>query len=436
MKLKLKVLSMFFFSVLINNVFAQEIKELNAAQVAELAVENHQELKVSEKNIEAAKQQIQVTKLEKLPNIEVSTKQFYLGNALLIDKDFSSSESIELPHYGASYALEASQLLFKGGLVNKSIELAGIKEQLAELDLENDQQAVKFLVISNYLDIYKLINQEKVFQNNKALAVQRLKNIKKFYDQGMITRNEVIRAELAIKSLDQGILTLNNNKKILNYNLDLAIGFPENVEIKPTENLAVDEKGIDKDYYINLSHTSHPLVKTARANNELANKNLEIINTEKSPTIAAFGGYSSQKPIMNTMPVINSYLNGWQVGLSLSYSLDNLYKAKKKEQVGEIAISKANEVEKMTLQNIDMAVNAAYVKYQEAIDQAEIMKESQKLADENYKITEAKYLNQLAVQTEMIDAQNQKLQAELDYANAEITVLYQYYNLLKSTGTL
>ena len=58
------------------------------------------------------------------------------------------------------------------------------------------------------------------------------------------------------------------------------------------------------------------------------------------------------------------------------------------------------------------------------------------MASENYHITEAKYLNQLAVQAEMIDAQNQKLQAELDFANAEISVLYQYYNLLKTTGTL
>ncbi|WP_312762592.1 TolC family protein, partial [Epilithonimonas sp.] len=61
---------------------------------------------------------------------------------------------------------------------------------------------------------------------------------------------------------------------------------------------------------------------------------------------------------------------------------------------------------------------------------------AKKLAEENYKITEAKYLNQLAVQTEMIDAQNQKLQSELDYTNGEINVLYQYYNLLKTTGSL
>ena len=43
---------------------------------------------------------------------------------------------------------------------------------------------------------------------------------------------------------------------------------------------------------------------------------------------------------------------------------------------------------------------------------ATILKEAQILANENYKITEAKYLNQLAVQAEMTDAQNQKIQAE------------------------
>lgn len=96
----------------------------------------------------------------------------------------------------------------------------------------------------------------------------------------------------------------------------------------------------------------------------------------------------------------------------------------------------ANEALTLTEQNIDIAVNAAFIKHQEAIQQAEILNEAKKLAEENYKITEAKYLNQLAVQAEMTDAQNQKLQSELDYANAEINILYQYYNLLKTTGTL
>ncbi|WP_294231183.1 TolC family protein [uncultured Chryseobacterium sp.] len=416
--------------------FAQEIKQMTAGEAAELAVQNHQQLKVSAQNIDIARQSKNIVKLQKLPTITASTSQFYLGDAVAINKDFSNTTNIPMPHYGSSYAVQATQLIFKGGLVNRSIELAGLREQLSELDLEKNKQDVKFLVISNYLDVYKILNQQEVFQNNKKLAQERLKNIQKFYQQGMVTRNEVIRGELAIKNLDQGILTLVNNRKILNYNLNLALGLPEDTEIVPVESLDIKEAGIGMPYYMNLARESNPLLKSAKTNIEVADKNIDIIKTDKMPTVAGFGGYSVQRPITTRNPVLDMYSGGWQTGISISYNIDNLYKTKERVKLGEIQKNQAGDALTLTQQNVDMAVNAAYVKYQEAIQQAEILDDARKLAEENYKITEAKYLNQLAVQAEMTDAQNQKLQSELDYANAEINVLYQYYNLLKSTGTL
>ncbi|OCA79665.1 hypothetical protein BBH99_18110 [Chryseobacterium contaminans] len=416
--------------------FSQQVKQLTAGEIAELAVQNHQQLKVSAQNIDIAKQNINVAKLQKLPTITASTSQFYLGDAVAIDKDFSNSTKIPMPHYGSSYAVQATQLIFKGGLVNKSIEMAGLREQLSELDLEKNKQDVKFLVISNYLDIYKIINQEEVFQNNKKLAQERLKNIQKFYQQGMVTRNEVIRGELALKNLDQGILTLSNNRKILNYNLNIALGLPSDTEIVPTESLENKESGIGMDYYMNLAHDSNPVLKSAQKNIAVADKNIEIIKTDNLPTVAGFGGYTLQRPITTRNPVLDMYSGGWQTGVSLSYNIDTLYKTKEKVKLGELQKNQANDAMTLVQQNVDMGVNAAYTKYQEAIQQADILNDSKRLAEENYKITEAKYLNQLAVQAEMIDAQNQKLQSELDYANAEINVLYQYYNLLKATGTL
>lgn len=314
--------------------------------------------------------------------------------------------------------------------------MAGLREQLAELDLEKNQQDVKFLVLSNYLDVYKLKNQEQIFLNNKKLAQERLKNIQKFNQQGMVTRNEVIRGELAIKNLDQGLLTLSNNKKILNYNLDVALGLPQNTEINPTESLVGKELGLGTDYYLQMAYKNNPQLKSANTNIAVAQKNIEIINTDKMPTLSGFGGYNMQRPITTRTPVLDMYSNSWQAGISLSYNIDNLYKTKERLKVGELQKTQAQDALTLTKQNIDMMVNAAYVKYQESIDQAKLMDDAQKLAEENYKITEAKYLNQLAVQAEMIDAQNQKLQAELDFVTAEINVLYQYYNLLKSTGSL
>ncbi|HCD9235454.1 hypothetical protein CMU89_05345 [Elizabethkingia anophelis] len=415
---------------------AQEVRSMTADEVMTLALQNHQQLKLSEKNIYISKQQTEVTKLQQLPTITASTSQFYLGNALIIDKDFSNSTNVAMPHYGSSYGVQASQLIFKGGLVKKSIEMAGLREQIAELDLEKNQQDVKFLVLSNYLDVYKLKNQEQIFLNNKKLAQERLKNIQKFNQQGMVTRNEVIRGELAIKNLDQGLLTLSNNKKILNYNLDVALGLPQNTEINPTESLVGKELGPGTDYYLQMAYQNNPQLKSANTNIAVAQKNIEIINTDKMPTLSGFGGYNMQRPITTRTPVLDMYSNSWQAGISLSYNIDNLYKTKERLKVGELQKTQAQDALTLTKQNIDMTVNAAYVKYQESIDQAKLMDDAQKLAEENYKITEAKYLNQLAVQAEMIDAQNQKLQAELDFVTAEINVLYQYYNLLKSTGSL
>jgi len=416
--------------------FSQEIKQMTANEVAELALQNHQQLKISAQNIDIAEQNTNVAKLQKLPTITAATSQFYLGDAIAIDKDFSNSTTIPMPHYGSSYAVQATQVIFKGGLVNKSIELAGLREQLSKLDLEKNKQDVKFLVISNYLDVYKILNQQEVFQTNKKLAQERLKNIQKFYQQGMVTRNEVIRGELAIKNIDQYMLTLANNKKILNYNLSIALGLPTETEIIPIESLENKDAGIGMDYYVNLAHDSNPLMKSAKTNMLVADKNIEIIKTDKMPTVAGFGGYTLQRPITTRNPVLDMYSGGWQTGVSLSYNIDNLYKTKERVKLGELQKNQANDAMTLTQQNIDMAVNAAYVKYQESIQQADILNDAKTLAEENYKITEAKYLNQLAVQAEMLDAQYQKLQSELEYANAEINVLYQYYNLLKSTGTL
>lgn len=83
-----------------------------------------------------------------------------------------------------------------------------------------------------------------------------------------------------------------------------------------------------------------------------------------------------------------------------------------------------------------MAVNAAFIKYNEAITQRNTLEKNMQLAEENYRIIQSKYNNQLAIILDVIDASNAKLDAELQHANAEINVVNQYYRLLKESGTL
>ena len=47
-----------------------------------------------------------------------------------------------------------------------------------------------------------------------------------------------------------------------------------------------------------------------------------------------------------------------------------------------------------------------------------------------------RYLNQLALVTDMVDASNIKLNAELQEVNAQINIAYTYYNIMYVAGNI
>ncbi len=58
------------------------------------------------------------------------------------------------------------------------------------------------------------------------------------------------------------------------------------------------------------------------------------------------------------------------------------------------------------------------------------------LANENYTVVNDRYLNQLALITDMVDAANMKLDAELSEVDARINIAYQYYKIKFVAGKL
>ena len=83
-----------------------------------------------------------------------------------------------------------------------------------------------------------------------------------------------------------------------------------------------------------------------------------------------------------------------------------------------------------------MAVQKALLKHREALDRVEAMKLSVRQAEENYRIMNNRYLNQLAILTDLLDADNLRLNAELQLTTARTRALYTYYELQRMIGNL
>jgi len=432
----LKVKQIFIFLLGFSIVgYAQEYR-LSLEQAIAMGLQNHQQLKIAEAGVDVSKHQLQTAKNQMLPSVEFSANAFYLGDVTVLNSDWSKAQTVEMPHFGNTFGLQASQLLYKGGVIRKSIEIAELKMQLAELDRVANEQDIKFLIISNYLDIQKLMNQVKVLELNKTLAEQVLENITKMYEEEMVTRNELIRSELQIKNIEQTLLTMKNGHAILSNQLSYALGLPSDVLIITEESHYLGIAMQSLDFYSEMAHKRNPALQMVEKNIEIAESNIDIQKSNWFPAISAFGGYTMQRPLTTSMPPVDMYNNSWQVGLNLTFKLDNLYKNRQNVNVSKSQARVAQETFTLVQQNIEIGVNAAFLKCHEAEEQVYLMDEAKNLANENYEIVQAKYLNQLAIMAEMTDASNAKLNAELQLVNAIINAQFQYYSLLKSTGTL
>ena len=429
------LLGLFVFS---QTIYAQQGQErtITIKELFELTKENHPNLKVSKTDIAIAKQDVEVAKNAQLPTLNAALQGYYLGDAHIIDKDFSNSTRVDMPHFGNTFSIDASQLIWKGGMVKNGIKAQSLKEELTELNYQSNEQSIKLLVLGYYLDLYQLLNQKSVYQQNIQLAEQRLQNINKFYNQGMVTRNDVIRGELQLSNLKLALQVVENNRQILNKQLTTALGLPENTQIVPDETILsnVPKALLMEDY--RAFAQNHPTILMTKKAVDIYETSEKITRAEMMPSLSAFAGNQLARPITTSTPALDMYTNGWSAGLSLNFNIDALYKTPKKiKQVRfekDKAIAQANEAEQM----IDVAVNAAYIKYNEAVTQNNTLETNKELSDENYRIMNSKYNNQLAILLDLIDASNQKLDAELQFANSEISIVYAYYKLLKESGNL
>lgn len=420
-----------------NIFYAQQTeKTIGVTELFNLVKENHPSLKPYRDDVSIAEQNTKIARNQLLPNLSAGLSAYYIGDALLIDKDLSSAKRVKMPHFGNSLSADASQLIWSGNSVRNSIKVKTLQEGLAALNYESNEQSIKLLVLSYYLDLYKSYNQEEVYLQNIELAEKRLTNINKFYKQGMVTKNDVIRGELQLSNLKLSLQVLKNDQQILNKQLTVATGLNENTKIIPDRSILASPPVVGSYEVYEDMIRNNPAYVRSQKNIDIYELTGKITKAQMLPTISAFASNSLQRPITTVSPVVDMYTNGWSAGLSLNFNIDALYKTPKQYRLNHLEKEKAINQSNDLFNQINIAVNSAYIKYNESLTQNKTLKVNTELTAENYRIMESKYNNQLAILLDLIDASNAKIDAELDFANSEINIVYAYFKLLKETGTL
>lgn len=412
-------------------------QRISIPELFKMAETNNQQLKISKIGMTAAGQRLDVVKTQRNPVLTAAATASYIGDVTVFNNDFSGKTTVPMPHFGNSFALQASQTVFKGGAIKNNIAIAGLQEQLAGLAYEKNSLDVKILLAGNYFDLFKMYNQRGVYQENIRLAQLRLFNINKMYKSGMVTKNDVIRNELLITNLGTAVQQLNNNIDILSQQLSIALGLSDQVYILPDTTILNNKpnaSGLQE--YLDFAYQQYPELRSAELSNRIAERNVALAKADRLPSINLNAGNSMVRPLTTSMPARDMYSNGWQAGVGLSFNISSLYNAPKNISLAKTQQSQQLAMAEQLRQNTEIAVKAAFIKHREAKQLLQSAEKSLQLATENFRIVEKKYLNQMALLTDLMDATNVRLEAELQQKNAEISIIYTYYQLQKTTGSL
>lgn len=122
--------------------------------------------------------------------------------------------------------------------------------------------------------------------------------------------------------------------------------------------------------------------------------------------------------------------------MSVSVPLSSFYKNNHKLKESKLAVNLRRNAEEQNMQTIRMNVRTAYLRHQEALRQVEALKLSVRQAEENYRIMQNRYLSQLVILTDLLDANSVRLNVELQLTTARTRVIYTYYQLQKACGRL
>lgn len=410
---------------------------LSIEQMFELADKNSRSIRTFELAEQEAAQAVKVAKNALLPSIDVSLSASYLGDAWLADRDFSDGENAPMPHFGNNFAIEASQVLFAGGAITSNIALAKLRQQVAQLDKDKNRQDIRFLLVGNYLELYKLRNQAEVYRQNIEQTKRLLADITAKEKEGLALKNDITRYELQLKSLELALTQIENSCIIINNQLVITLGLPQETVI------GIDTCVLDKlplvfpetDWQETASGQL-PALKQAELGIKQSRQGEKLAKSERLPSVALFAANLLDGPITIEVPPIDKNLNYWYIGVGVKFNIASIYRSGKNIRKAKIATQRAMEGKRLLEENVQAEVKSAYVRFGESFTVYDTQVKSLELANQNYDIIRNRYLHDLALITDMLDASNSKLSAELQVANARINILFNYFKLKKTTGSI
>lgn len=439
---------------------AQEkaVQTMTLTTLYDLADRQSQKVRVSEVALRAADEGVAAAKSALLPSVDLNLQGSYTGNAFMLSRGFSGNGTTDYivpgvgtvpvangkqdtPHWGNSFTAQVSQVVYAGGAIRSGIRMAELGKEMAELDVEKNRQEVRFLLTGYYLDLCKLDNQIEVVRQNIALTKKEIEQMKARREEGTVLQNDITRYELQLQSLELTLTKLTDASTIINHQLVTTLHLPEQTIIAPDKNeLDTEINALSaiaaQETWQQTAAENNLGIRQATVATNLAEQKVKQVKAESLPSVAVVAENQLYGPYTQDLIPKDCNVNVWFVGIGVKFSLGSLWKNKHNIRKARIEHRQSQEALALAHEEVENGVQANYTNLLTSYTEVKTQQKQVELANQNYSVVQNRYQNDLALLTDMVDASNMKLSAEMALVNARIGMLYNFYKLKYVTNTL
>ncbi|MDA3778882.1 MAG: TolC family protein [Bacteroidales bacterium] len=328
-----------------------------------------------------------------------------------------------------------TQPIYMGGKIR---ELNKLAKYTKEISGEKVNLTISEIIINTDKYYWKIISlKEKVELTNryKKLITNLIKDLNNLYEEGIITRNSILKAKVKYNQIALKLLKAENGLALSRMALNQSIGMPLDTIIQLSDSIVVEPKLIADDDLQNRALEQRPEISMINKSVKIAESTEKIARSRYLPNIGLTANYMMSNP--NPYKGFAQEFGGdWNVGILINIPLyhwgDKRHTLNATKHEKKAVHQKLEEAKEL----ITLEVNQSLYKYEEAIKKVELTKSSLKQAEENLKITNDNFTEGLIKTTEVLDAQTMWQESYADFIEAKTEFKISESNLLKVSGEL
>jgi len=371
------------------------------------------------------------TRLDTAPYIPASRLRMFGGSGSTADGAVPDRITIGLrDNYAAS--LELRQPLFAAGRIKNTYDISKLARSASESELDRTTAELVFETKKAYLKCIEAQELEQVARETLKQLDAHLGDLQAMFDAGLAATNDVLKTKVYHSDARLALIKAQHAIHLARNNLASIIDVPLATEIILTSRADIPPGiTIDLDAAVKAGVARRPELASMACRRLMAQKEIEVDRNGYLPTVAFFARLGYQYP---DREYERDFYSSWALGVTAQMNVFDWGATVFRTQRSKSRLRQIELAAQSVREAITLDVTRTYLTLLDAWNGVGVARENVAQAEENYRVTNEKFKEGLATNTDLLDAEVLLTAAKTSCENLVIAYLIARADLERATG--